>query len=131
MTIALDRPRVEEIARAATELPITEIAAYLQAQLGQKITAYISGIKDAKLVGQWKTGAVVPRDLAMIRLRNAYHATRLIVEAYGKDTAKAWFFGSNTRLNDQAPGYLLRHAKTLESLPNIVSVAKAFAGSTD
>jgi hypothetical protein len=42
-----------------------------------------------------------------MRLREGYKAARLIVAAYGDDSAKAWFFGSTTRLGDEAPAYVL------------------------
>jgi hypothetical protein len=59
-------------------------------------------------------------------LREGYQAARLLVSAYGDETAKAWFFGSNTRLDDQAPAYVLRHAKSWDEQRLIVPAARAF-----
>ncbi len=77
----------------ATTQEIREIAAYLQEHLGQKMTAYLSGVDNAKTV----------------RLPYAYQAARLIIDAYDDETAKAWFFGSNTLLDNEAPAYVLRY----------------------
>ena len=35
---------------------------------------------------------------------------RMIVESFDEKTARAWLFGTNTRLDDEAPIDVLRHA---------------------
>ena len=72
-----------------------------------------------------------PRATTELRLRYGYRVVRMILEAYGSETAKAWLFGTNTRLKDEAPAYLLRHAETVDDLRDLVPVARAFAGSVD
>ena len=52
---------------------------------------------------------------------------RLLIDAYGTETAKAWLTGSNVELGDQAPAYMLRTAHTWEDLRSIVPAARAFA----
>lgn len=131
MTLLLDDKKVEQIERKARIAKISEIAAYLQEKLGQKITAYLSGLKDPKVVGAWAKGRGEPRDLAAFRLRCAYEAALMLVEAYGPETAKSWFFGTNTRLDDEAPAYLLRHVKTPEDLRFIIPSARAFVGAAE
>lgn len=113
----------------AVRSEISEIAAYLQEHLGQRIAAYLSGLKDPKSVGQWAMGKVEPRDIASLRLRHGYQATRLIAEAFGDQTAKAWLFGSNSRLGGEAPAYVLRHARAPEEVTPVVLAAAAFAES--
>lgn len=105
---------------------IPEVARYLQENLGQQVTAYLSGVTDVKMVGQWASGKVKPRPLPDHRLRLAYQAARYLVEAYGPETAKAWFFGTNSHLDSQAPAYVLRHGETPESWDEVVSAAQAF-----
>jgi hypothetical protein len=112
------------VEREATTLGIPKIAGYLQGQLGQKITAYLSGLDNAKTVGLWISGNVEPRDLPKTRLRYAYQAARLLIEAYDAETAKAWFFGSNTLLDDEAPAYVLRHARTPDDLRLVIPAAR-------
>jgi hypothetical protein len=78
------------------------------------------------MVGQWARQQAQPRPPADLRLRQAYEAVRLIVETYDTDTAKSWLFGSNTRLEDEAPAYLLRHAKSFDQMRLIVPTARGF-----
>ncbi len=117
----------EQVSDEAALLPIQEIVAYLQEHLGQRMTAYISGVKDPKMVARWIARQNRPRDEAQIRLREGYQATRLVVDAYGAETAKAWLFGSNAELGSQAPAYMLRQARSWEDLRSIVPAARAFA----
>jgi hypothetical protein len=115
-----------KIEREATTQAISRIAKYLQEHLGQKITSYLSGVDHAKTVGLWVTGQSEPRDLPKARLRCAYQAARLIIEAYDDETARAWFFGSNTLLDDEAPAYLLRHGTTPDDMRLIIPAARTF-----
>jgi hypothetical protein len=116
----------EQVSAEAARLPITEIASFLREHLGQRKTAYIGGVNDPKMVARWVAGHSAPRDHAERRLREGYQAARLLVSAYGDETAKAWFFGSNTRLGGEAPAYVLRHARDWEELRLIVPAAHAF-----
>jgi len=108
---------------------IARVAAFLQAKIGQKPTAYLSGVESPKQVGEWAHGRVKPRGMAEDRLRCAFQATRLLVKAYGPEAAKAWLFGTNQSLGDEAPAYLLRHARTTDDIREIVPAARAFATS--
>jgi hypothetical protein len=125
MSLTLDPAAVQ---REATTQSAGEIVRYLQKTLGPQIVAYLSGLKDTKMVGLWAKGAK-PRDVAGMRLRYAYQAARLLDNAYERETARAWFFGTNTRLNDEAPAYVLRYAKTPEDVRFIVPAARAFVGA--
>lgn len=118
----------EQVADEATRLSIEEVAGYLQAQLGQRLTAYLGGVSDPKVAGRWASGKAEPRDAAQMRLRDAFQATRLVAEAYGAKTAKAWWVGSNTRLDDEAPALTVRYARTPDDLSFVVPAARAFAG---
>jgi hypothetical protein len=131
MTTLLNEKMVEQIELRARITKIQEIAAYLQENLGQKITAYLSGLKDPKVVGLWAKGRGEPRELSVQRLRCAYEAALMLVGAYGPETAKSWFFGTNTRLDDEAPAHLLRHVKTPEDLRYILPAARAFVGAAE
>jgi hypothetical protein len=126
--ITLNQKKIEQIERQAKVATVPEIAAYLQQHLGQKITAYLSGLRDSKTVGQWAKGRGEPRDLAKFRMKCAYEAALMLVNAYGDETTRSWFFGTNTRLDDEAPASRLRHVKTPEDLRFIVPAARAFVG---
>lgn len=131
MPATLNRAELDRIDTEAATASPAKIAAFLQEHLGQKLTAYLSGLSDPKEVGAWARGANAPRDLAVMRLRCAYRAVRMIIRTYDADTAKAWLFGTNTRLGDEAPAYLLRRAEDPEDMKPIVPVARAFAGASD
>jgi hypothetical protein len=121
----------QQVSAEAARLPIHEIAAFLRTHLGQRSTAYISGVSDAKMVSRWIAQHNAPRDQAQMRLREAFQAAQLVIGAYGDETAKAWFFGSNMELDDQAPAYVLRYAKNWEDLRLVVPAARTFAGADD
>lgn len=122
-----EAPGVDE--RNATVLPFTEVADWLQIQLGQQLTAYVAGLRDAKVVGRWRSGRAQPRAAAELRLRFAYDAVRLVADAYDARTARAWLLGSNSRLDDESPVWLIREAETSDDLRLVVAAASAFAGS--
>jgi hypothetical protein len=118
--------RTSLIERQAVTSDIAKVASYLQEHLGQKVTAYLSGVKDAKLVGQWAAGKVQPRPMPSFRLRSAYQAAHYLVDAYGSVTAQAWFFGRNSQLDGRAPAFVLREGKVPEDWGFVVTAAKAF-----
>jgi hypothetical protein len=113
----------------AALVPIHEIALFLKAHLGKKTTAYISGVSDPKMVTHWIAQHNTPRDRPQMRLREAYRAAELLVDAHGDEAAKAWFVGSNVELGDQAPAYVIRNASTWEDLRLVLPAARAFAGA--
>lgn len=127
VALALDPVEIEH---EATKADIADVARYLQAHLGQKLTAYLAGVKDPKMVGKWTRGTA-PRDTAAMRLRAAFQATRMLAGAYGDNCAKAWFVGSNTRLDDEAPAWVLRYAQAPDDMRLLVPTARAFAGAGD
>jgi hypothetical protein len=127
MTLTLD-PQVVE--REAVTADFPAVAGWLQDNLGQQLTAYLAGLRDPKVVGKWRRGTA-PRATSEFRLRTAYSAARMLVDAYGANTARAWFLGSNSRLDDEAPAWLLRHAGEPGDVRFLVPAARAFAGSAD
>ena len=131
MNTLLTEKKIHVFEHQAKTAQIQDVAAYLQKYLGQKITAYLSGLKDPKIVGGWAKAKGEPRTVAALRLRCAYEAALMLVGAYGAETAKAWFFGTNSRLDDEAPAYLLRYAQMPEHLRFIVPSARAFVGATE
>lgn len=118
--------RTSLIERQSVTSDISKVASYLQEHLGQKVTAYLSGVKDAKLVGQWAAGKVQPRPMPKHRLRSAYQAARYLVDAYDSETAQAWFFGRNSQLAGRAPAFALREGKDPEDWSFVVTAAKTF-----
>ncbi|MGE7386977.1 XRE family transcriptional regulator [Streptomyces sp. NPDC004126] len=88
---------------ASVRMGISEIARFLQENLGQRLTARIANINDPKQVGKWASGAAEPRPEAEERLRAALQVFQLIHDAETLHTARAWMIGMNPQLEDEAP----------------------------
>lgn len=56
-----------------------------------------------------------------------YTVVRMIETGYNGDTAKAWLFGTNTRLGDRALIEVLAQATTTEQLVEVRRAAHEFA----
>lgn len=123
----LTKERTLEIEQEATRRSISEIAERLQANLGQALTAHLAGLADARQVGRIGRGESRPQPLTERRLREGYKAAGVVARLYGWETAKAWLFGTNTRLDDQAPVEVLGSAKTDQEFTEIARAAKQFA----
>jgi hypothetical protein len=122
---------IRHVEHDATVTDVASIAEYLQRTLGQRLAAYLAGVNDSRMVGRWIRGVHEPRGPATMRLRAAYQVTRLVADAYDAETAKAWLLGSNSRLDGDAPAYLIRHADSQEDLRMVVPTARTFVGGLD
>jgi hypothetical protein len=87
--------------------PLSAIASYLQDVLGQRLTAVVAGVSDAKAVGKWARGGRVPHPRTALRLRHAYQVVQLLIEVESAGTIRAWFVGMNPELEDEAPAIVL------------------------
>lgn len=123
----LTEQQADRLDRDAARLPATELAGYLQAQLGQRIAAHVVGLSDTRQLGRLARGEHPPRDSTDRRLRAGYKVTRMLADAYDATTAKAWLFGTNTRLDDHAPVDILSQATDGESFTAVVRAARQFA----
>jgi hypothetical protein len=121
----------QRIEHDSNTLPMAEIVRYLQEHLDRQVVAYIAGLKDAQMVADWIAGIAEPQLRRRLRLRYAYRAARMVVEAFDDSTAEAWLFGSNPKLDDEAPAWVLRNARTLDDLRHLIPAAKAFARSPE
>lgn len=128
MPAVLDAAKIDQIQRESITTSFSKIAQFLQENLGQKMAAYIGGLNDPKEVGAWIRESAAPREMSKMRMRCAYQVVRVISEAYDVETAKAWLFGTNTRLKDEAPASLMRNAQAVDELQPLVPVARAFVG---
>ena len=107
----LTRPAAEKLDRDATTLSVADVAGYLQDRLGQRVAAHLVGLRDAKQIGRYRReDSPEPNQRTELRLREGYKVVRMIVEAFDEKTAKAWLFGTNTRLDDEAPIDVMRAA---------------------
>jgi hypothetical protein len=65
-----------------------------------RMTAFLTGLSDAKQIGRYALAdGPEPRAVIAQRLRHGYKIVRMISDAYDAETAKAWLFRTNTRLD--------------------------------
>lgn len=106
---------------AAIRASVPTIAKELEHLLGQRLTAVIAGVSDAKAVAKWARGERVPRPDAEQRLRDAYYVTTLLLQAESPATIRAWFSGMNPELDDRAPALALG-----DDAPRVLQAARTF-----
>ncbi|MEE6176819.1 XRE family transcriptional regulator [Mycobacterium sp. 050134] len=112
----------------ATTLSIREIAAYLQEAVGQRVAAAMAGLADAKQIGRYaRKGGPQPHGITERRLREGYKVVRMLVDTYDDKTARAWLFGTNTRLDDRAPIEVLGAATDTADFAMVVRAARQVA----
>jgi hypothetical protein len=118
----------EQLERDAATLAPSAIAVYLQEQLGQRMAAHLAGLADTRQIGRYaREDGPSPSPLTQRRLREGYKTVRMIVDAFDADTAKAWLFGTNTRLDDEAPIEVLGEATETAQFAGVVRAARQFA----
>lgn len=110
--------------RRATAQPIGEVARFLQEVLGQRLTAVIAGVQDAKAVGKWARAGRTPYPAAERRLRDAYQVVELLLRVESPATIRAWFMGMNPLLDDEAPALALA-----EDAAAVLGAARAFVAN--
>jgi plasmid stabilization system protein ParE len=124
----LTAPEAERLDDEAATRSIREIAAYLQDAVGQRVAAAIAGLVDAKQIGRYaREDGPEPHGATERRLREGYKIVRMLVDAYDGKTARAWLFGTNTRLDDQAPIEVLGAAIDTTEFTTVVRAAKQVA----
>lgn len=121
---------VEQLERQAAVLPVADVAGYLQDALGQRMSAYLAGLKDTRQVGRYRRpDGPAPTPQVERRLREGYKVVHMIADCYDEATARNWLFGTNTRLDDQAPIGVLRGAKDPEDFVIVARAARQFASA--
>jgi hypothetical protein len=112
----------------ATTRSVREIAAYLQAEVGQRVAAAIAGLADAKQIGRYaRDDGPEPHAGTERRLREGYKIVRMLSDAYDAKTARAWLFGTNSRLGDRAPVGVLAEATDSAEFTSVVKAARRVA----
>ncbi len=107
---------------------VRQLAAYLQEEVGQRVTAFMVGLSDAKQIGRYaREGGPEPHAATERRLREGYKVVRMLVEAYDAKTARAWLFGTNSRLYYRAPIDVLANATGAAEFAAVVKAARELA----
>jgi hypothetical protein len=126
-TIASESDAFAALATAhhkAVRTSTSEIARYFQDLVGQRLTAYMTGVSDPKAVGKWASGQRDPRGESERRLRDAYQIAMLIAAYDSDSTVRAWLVGMNPLLGDSAPATVL--AEREDGAAQALAAAKAF-----
>lgn len=121
MTTTLTK-RERNAHRAAVQMDIAAMTAFLQEVLGAKLVAYIAGRDDHRQVGGWAKGDHHPRDDAEERLRFAYQVFHLLQSQESPHTVRAWFIGLNPQLADESPASTIRDG----NYKDVLVAARAF-----
>ncbi len=103
--------------------PISEILVYLEKYFGRRFVVYV-GRTDLtfNLLASEKHLDIHTE----MRIRFTYKIAKMMISLYEKETTKSWFFGTNGMLNDEGPAYVIRHARSLDALKEVVASAEHF-----
>ncbi len=124
---ALTVPRAHHLDDDAATQSVAQIARYLQDQVGQRVAAALAGLVDVKQIGRYARGSASPQAATERRLREGYKVVRMLVDAYDGQTARAWLFGTNTRLDDRAPIDVLGTARATDEFVAVARAARQVA----
>ena len=93
--------------RDALLLPIPEIVKQLGGLIGRKLTAYVGGVRNVRVVERWMNGRELYCD-AEQRLRFAFQLIRMLAEREELTVIQSWPTGLNPELSDRVPLRLMR-----------------------
>jgi hypothetical protein len=127
-TTTLPRPDLAAH-RRAVQAPFSEIVAEVAAILGKKLTAYIGGVKDTRVIERWMQGGVDPYRDADQRIRLAFQIAKTLNEHDSARVVQAWFTGLNPELQDRTPIRLLREENVEKVGPELLNAMRAFWAS--
>ena len=112
--------------RRAVQATFPEIVTELAEILGKKLTAYIGGVKDTRVIERWMHGGVEPYRDAEQRIRLAYQIAKTLSEHDPARVVQAWFMGLNPELQDRSPVRLLREEEVEKIGPELLNAMRAF-----
>ena len=112
----------------ATTLSIPEITSFVQDALGQRIAAYLLGFCDAKEMDRYGKAGPTPDPGMNLRFREGYKIVQMILETFDEKTARAWLFGTNAHLDDEAPIDVLRQATDPAQFAEVRDAAQHLLG---
>jgi hypothetical protein len=124
-TAALPRPDLAAHRRSVAA-PFSEIVAEVAEILGKKLTAYIGGVKDTRVIQRWMQGGVDPYRDAEPRIRLAFQIAKTLSEHDSARVVQAWFTGLNPELQDRTPIRLLREGNVEKVGPELLNAMRAF-----
>lgn len=124
-TTTLPRPDLAAH-RRAIRATFSEIVDELADILGKKLTAYIAGVKDTRVIDRWIHGNVEPYRDADRRIRLAYQIAKTLAGYDAAPVVQAWFIGLNPELQDRTPIRLLKEEDPEKVGPELLNAMRAF-----
>jgi len=112
--------------RRSVQASFAEIVAELAEILGKKLTAYIGGVKDTRVIERWSQGGIEPYRDADRRIRFAYQIAKTLSKHDSPRVVQAWFVGLNPELQDRTPIRLLKEADIEKVGPELLNAMRAF-----
>lgn len=120
MTTAASTPPAHVL---ASRLDVHELARQLNLHLGPTIVAFLADAADRRIAARWaRVDGPQPRAEAEKRLRFAHRVWAEIASAEGDSVSRAWFVGTNPRLNEVTPIEAIRGGQ----FADVSSAAHAF-----
>jgi hypothetical protein len=95
----------------ATQLEPHELAAELQALLGQKLLAFALRDRHPKTIGRYARNERRPDDDTLKRLVDLFMLVELLQKAMRRQTVRSWMLGANPRLRGKAPVQLVHDGR--------------------
>jgi len=103
---------------------ISEVVRELVDLLGASSVAVIGGVNETRAVQQWMADRAPQRQDT---LRLALQLATMIAKSGDRETANAWFQGSNPHRDDKVPLRMLRSEPLHEIQRALMEAARAFA----
>jgi hypothetical protein len=126
MVVKVAPPRPDLAAhREASSLAWPEVITRLREIVGPKLTAYITGIDDVRVLDSWISGTEPFGDVEE-RLRFTYQVVRTLSQHDSPRIVQAWLTGVNPELGDRVPLRVLRNGDLATVAPEILGAARAF-----
>jgi hypothetical protein len=114
-----------DIHKETVLLSTPELVRQLISHLGPTLVATLADVKDPKLPHKWaKADGPTPRDQTLIKLQMAHRIWRLISSSDSDSVARAWFVGSNPRLDEESPIFVIRSGRGSEAHKAAVAFVK-------
>lgn len=108
----------------AMSLPIEEVVQRLVGYLGATTVAAVGGVNETRAVKQWMEGS---REAQRPHVLRFALQLAMMIAVHDADIVRAWFAGSNPRLDDGVPAMMLRHRPLNEIQGELMAAARAFA----
>jgi len=124
--MATRRIDLTRITEEPQRLPVRDVVRELVDLLGRKTVAYLAGLNSVREVTSWLTpDGTAPRDSREAVLRSALQAARMIADLESRDSAAAWFVGTNATFDFESPASILRERGTEGRAP-VLRAARSF-----